>query len=142
MLWANLLTMPFGLTEPIFGPKYWSLPSLFNLARRTGFDQEGLIFFRDLLNSGYMQRAWTLSTIFGIMIFPVEELLIVFHLGCYSPVIINTSISINKKLIQNISDVNNCRLLYNILNNLYKILQTNHFLYNDLENYYLIFLKL
>lgn len=44
MLWASLLTMPFGLTEPIFVPEYWSPPSLFDLARRTGFDLESLIF--------------------------------------------------------------------------------------------------
>jgi len=44
MLWASLLTMPFGLTEPIFVPEYWNPPSLFNLAARTGFDLESLIF--------------------------------------------------------------------------------------------------
>lgn len=44
MLWASLLTMPFGLTEPLFVPKYWNPPSLFDLARRTGFDIESLIF--------------------------------------------------------------------------------------------------
>ena len=44
MLWASLLTMPFGLTEPIFVPEYWHPPSLFDLAHRTGFDIESLIF--------------------------------------------------------------------------------------------------
>ncbi len=44
MLWAGLLTMPFGLTEPLFVPEYWNPPSLFDLARRTGFDIESLIF--------------------------------------------------------------------------------------------------
>lgn len=44
MLWASLFTMPFGLTEPLFVPEYWSPPSLFNLALRTGFDIESLIF--------------------------------------------------------------------------------------------------
>jgi hypothetical protein len=44
MLWASLLTMPFGLTEPLFVPEYWNPPSLFDLARRTGFDIESLIF--------------------------------------------------------------------------------------------------
>ncbi len=44
MLWASLFTMPFGLTEPLFVPEYWSPPSLFDLARRTGFDIESLIF--------------------------------------------------------------------------------------------------
>ncbi|HSR63302.1 MAG TPA: hypothetical protein VLN56_07855, partial [Gammaproteobacteria bacterium] len=44
MLWASLFTMPFGLTEPLFVPEYWSPPSLFNLALTTGFDIESLIF--------------------------------------------------------------------------------------------------
>lgn len=44
MLWASLLTMPFGLTEPLFVPAYWSPPSLFDLARTTGFDIESFIF--------------------------------------------------------------------------------------------------
>ncbi len=44
MLWASLLTMLFGLSEPLFVPKYWNPPSLFNLARRTGFDIESLLF--------------------------------------------------------------------------------------------------
>lgn len=44
MLWASLLTMPLGLTEPLFVPEYWNPPSLFDLAARTGFDIESLIF--------------------------------------------------------------------------------------------------
>jgi hypothetical protein len=44
MLWASLFTTPFGLTEPLFVPAYWSPPSLFDLARTTGFDSESLIF--------------------------------------------------------------------------------------------------
>jgi len=44
MLWASLFTMPFGLTEPLFVPEYWSPPSLFDLAMTTGFDIESLIF--------------------------------------------------------------------------------------------------
>lgn len=44
MLWASLFTTPFGLSEPLFVPEYWSPPSLFNLALRTGFDIESLIF--------------------------------------------------------------------------------------------------
>ena len=44
MFWASLLTAPFGLTEPLFVPEYWHPPSLFNLAHRTGFDIESLIF--------------------------------------------------------------------------------------------------
>jgi hypothetical protein len=41
---ASLLTSVFGLTEPIFVPAYWNPPSLFDLAQRTGFDMESLIF--------------------------------------------------------------------------------------------------
>ncbi|MEX2524851.1 MAG: lycopene cyclase domain-containing protein [Gammaproteobacteria bacterium] len=44
MLWVSLFTMPFGLTEPLFVPEYWMPPSLFDLALRTGFDIESLIF--------------------------------------------------------------------------------------------------
>jgi hypothetical protein len=41
---VSLVTSLFGLTEPIFVPRYWNPPSLFELARRTGFDIESLIF--------------------------------------------------------------------------------------------------
>lgn len=44
MLWASARTMPFGLTEPLFVPAYWNPPSLFDLAQRTGFDLESLVF--------------------------------------------------------------------------------------------------
>lgn len=44
MLWASVFTTPFGLTEPLFVPAYWAPPSLFDLALRTGFDIESLIF--------------------------------------------------------------------------------------------------
>ncbi len=44
MVWASVLTTPFGLTEPLFVPAYWNPPSLFDLAQRTGFDIESLIF--------------------------------------------------------------------------------------------------
>jgi hypothetical protein len=44
MFWVSLWTMPFGLTEPLFVPLYWNPPSLFNLAAKTGFDIESLIF--------------------------------------------------------------------------------------------------
>jgi hypothetical protein len=41
---TSLVTMPFGLTERLFVPGYWNPPSLFDLAQRTGFDIESLIF--------------------------------------------------------------------------------------------------
>lgn len=44
MVRTSLVTMPFGLTEPLFVPEYWNPPSLFNLAQTTGFDLESLIF--------------------------------------------------------------------------------------------------
>jgi hypothetical protein len=44
MVWASVFTMPFGLTEPLFVPAYWSPPSLFDLAESTGFDIESLVF--------------------------------------------------------------------------------------------------
>jgi hypothetical protein len=44
MLKMSLITMPFGLTEPLFVPEYWFPPSLFNLAEKIGFDIESLIF--------------------------------------------------------------------------------------------------
>jgi hypothetical protein len=44
MLWVSALTALFGLTEPLFVPAYWNPPSLFDLAHRTGFDIESLIF--------------------------------------------------------------------------------------------------
>lgn len=44
MLIVSLWTSLLGLTEPLFVPAYWNPPSLFNLASRTGFDIESLIF--------------------------------------------------------------------------------------------------
>lgn len=44
MLWVSFFTMLFGFTEPLFVPEYWSPPSLFNLAAKTGFDIESFIF--------------------------------------------------------------------------------------------------
>lgn len=44
MLRVSLITALFGLTEPIYVPRYWLPPSLFELAQRTGFDIESLIF--------------------------------------------------------------------------------------------------
>lgn len=41
---VSLATSLFGLTEPTWVPAYWNPPSLFELARRTGFDIESIIF--------------------------------------------------------------------------------------------------
>lgn len=60
MLLTSVLTMPFGLTEPLFVPEYWNPPSLFDLAHRTGFDVESLIFcfaIGGLASAGYHSLA-------------------------------------------------------------------------------------
>ena len=44
MIRASLATAAFGLTEPFFVPAYWNPPTLLDLAQRTGFDIESLIF--------------------------------------------------------------------------------------------------
>jgi hypothetical protein len=44
LLWVSVGTMFLGLTEPLFVPAYWNPPTLGNLARRTGFDPESLLF--------------------------------------------------------------------------------------------------
>jgi hypothetical protein len=45
VMWrVSAATAVFGLTEPIWVPIYWNPPSLFELARRTGFDLESFIF--------------------------------------------------------------------------------------------------
>jgi hypothetical protein len=45
VMWrTSSATALLGLTEPIFVPSYWNPPTLFELASRTGFDIESLIF--------------------------------------------------------------------------------------------------
>lgn len=44
MIEVSAATSLLGLTEPLFVPKYWNPPTLFDLAQRTGFDIESLIF--------------------------------------------------------------------------------------------------
>lgn len=45
VMWrASIFMLPIGFTEPMFVPQYWSPPSLFELAQRTGFDIESFIF--------------------------------------------------------------------------------------------------
>jgi hypothetical protein len=44
MLIVSLWTSLLGLTEPLFVPSYWNPPSLFDLAQKTGFDIESIIF--------------------------------------------------------------------------------------------------
>ena len=44
MLRVSAATSLLGLTEPIFVPRYWNPPTLFDLAQRTGFDIESLVF--------------------------------------------------------------------------------------------------
>ena len=45
VMWrTSAATSLFGLSEPMFVPEYWNPPSLFELAQRTGFDIESIIF--------------------------------------------------------------------------------------------------
>lgn len=44
MIKVSLVTSLLGLTEPIFVPKYWNPPTIFDLAQKIGFDIESLIF--------------------------------------------------------------------------------------------------
>ena len=44
MFWVSFGTMLLGLTEPFFVPEYWDPPTLWDLARKTGFDLESLFF--------------------------------------------------------------------------------------------------
>lgn len=44
MALVSLGTIPLGLTEPLFVPRYWNPPTLWDLAQRTGFDLESLVF--------------------------------------------------------------------------------------------------
>jgi len=44
MLWVSAFTALTGLAEPIFVPRYWTPPSLLNLATNTHFDVESLVF--------------------------------------------------------------------------------------------------
>ncbi len=44
MLRTSFATALLGLTEPIYVPRYWNPPSLLDLAQRTGFDIESLVF--------------------------------------------------------------------------------------------------
>jgi len=95
MWWASVFMAPFGLTEPMFVPEYWSPPSLFELAQRTGFDIESIIFsfaiggvlFLALYSifllglkwsaPGYIEQVWNLKALSGIVIYglPIEELM-------------------------------------------------------------------
>src|SRR5690348_16703651 len=44
-MWAgSLLALPFGFSEPLFLGRYWSPPTLFNLARVAHFDLETFLF--------------------------------------------------------------------------------------------------
>ncbi len=44
MLWVSVFTMLTGFTEPLFVPRYWYPPSLFNLSATMRFDVESLLF--------------------------------------------------------------------------------------------------
>lgn len=65
MLPVSLATMLFGFTEPLFVPGYWSPPTLFDLAQKSGFDIESFIFSFSIGGIG---------AILYRMVFPVLEL--------------------------------------------------------------------
>lgn len=44
MWWGSIFMAPMGLTQFMFVPEYWNPPSLFDLAYKTGFDIESIIF--------------------------------------------------------------------------------------------------
>jgi hypothetical protein len=44
LLFGSLLALPFGFTEFLFVPQYWSPPSLFNLIAKIGFGIESFLF--------------------------------------------------------------------------------------------------
>jgi hypothetical protein len=44
MLRVSLYTAFLGIIEPLFVPRYWNPFTIFNLARRTGFDLESFLF--------------------------------------------------------------------------------------------------
>ena len=44
MVWVSIFTAITGLAEPIFIPRYWNPPSLFNLSSTIHFDIESIIF--------------------------------------------------------------------------------------------------
>jgi hypothetical protein len=44
MVKVSAATSLLGLSEPLFVPEYWNPPTLFDLAQRTGFDIESLVF--------------------------------------------------------------------------------------------------
>lgn len=69
MLPVSLLTMLFGLTEPLFVPEYWSPPSLFDLAEKTGFDIESFIFSFAIGGIG----AVLYNLVFPTVVVPLDE---------------------------------------------------------------------
>jgi hypothetical protein len=96
MLWVSLFTALTGLTEPLFVPRYWNPPSLFNLTTTTHFDIESIIFswgtggigsvlYQAALNARHRKRApienqrehrWVhmlslivMPTVFGFLVF-------------------------------------------------------------------------
>ncbi len=44
MLWVSFFTALTGFAEPIFVPRYWNPPSLFNLTAKTHLDIESVVF--------------------------------------------------------------------------------------------------
>ncbi|MDO8487384.1 MAG: lycopene cyclase domain-containing protein [Candidatus Curtissbacteria bacterium] len=62
MFRVSLVTSLLGFTEPIFVPKYWNPPSLFNLAQTTRFDVESLIFAFGIGGIASVAYEWLFKT--------------------------------------------------------------------------------
>lgn len=62
MLLVSLWTSLFGLTEPLFVPEYWSPPSLFDLALRTGFDLESVLWVFGVSGLAVVIYEWVFKT--------------------------------------------------------------------------------
>lgn len=72
IMWrASWATALFGFTEPLFVPAYWNPPSLFELARRTGFDLESFIFAFAVGGIGAILYTAATRKQYGSM--PIEE---------------------------------------------------------------------
>ncbi len=62
MLLVSAWTSVFGLTEPLFVPEYWNPTSLFDLAHRTGFDVESIIYTFGIAGIAAVLYEWIFRT--------------------------------------------------------------------------------
>ena len=80
VIWrTSLITSLFGLTEPIFVPQYWNPPSLFDLAARTGFDIESLIFSFAIGGIGASAYAWLTRESLGAVLMSASTVIVAIN---------------------------------------------------------------